>query len=61
MKGKIKDKEEVEYRLTMSSDEAIWLYALMAKPIKKFDCEYSESMRETFWATLNKAFKDKKG
>ena len=61
MKGKLKDNEEIEYRLTMNEEEAMWLYALMANPIKKFDCEYSESMRETFWATLNKVFKDKKG
>ena len=57
MKGKLKEKEEIEYRLTMSEDEATWLYALMANPIKKFDCEYSESMRQTFFGVLKKHLK----
>ena len=61
MKGKVKDNKEMDYRLTMSEEEAIWLYAVMAKPIKRFDCEYSESVRKVFRDTLNDAFKHKKG
>ena len=59
MKGKLKDNDEHEYKLTMSEEEATWLCALMSKPIKKFECEYSDEMRTTFYKTLHKAFNNK--
>ena len=59
VKEKKEKKDELEYKLTMSEEEAIWLCALMAKPIKKFACEYSEEKREMFFKTLNKAFREK--
>ena len=57
-KMKTKNKDELEVKLTMSIEEATWLCALMAKPIKKFDCEYSDEMRKEFSKTLKKALKD---